>query len=114
MLRTDPHRDWTLAPSHSIVHIRLPCPNCGWAGNAPNAPLDIHGSGGAVFTAVCTDHGPYDVLLAPDRPEPYIDLAPSPAPAARTAHPAPRSPPPGSARTLISPSLDCCPTLRRL
>lgn len=67
---------WALAPSHGIVHVRLPCPTCGWAEKrAERTRLDIHGSGGAVFKAVCTDHGPYEVLVTPDRPEPYIDLA---------------------------------------
>jgi ASC-1-like (ASCH) protein len=55
---------WPLAPSHGQVHLRLPCPQCGWAEKR----------GGADFAAVCTDHGDYEVAITADTST-YLDLA---------------------------------------
>ncbi|MFC5835774.1 ASCH domain-containing protein [Nonomuraea insulae] len=66
---------WPLAPSHGQVHLRLPCPECGWAEKrAERTKLIRVGSGGADFTAVCTDHGPYEVAVTADSGA-YLDLA---------------------------------------
>ena len=67
---------WWMAPSHGVVHVRLPCPDCGWAEKRGDrtrlARLD---EDGAVFTAVCLDHGRYEVHVDPEDPHPYLDLA---------------------------------------
>lgn len=66
---------WPLAPSHGQVHLRFPCPQCGWAEKrAERTALAMAGSGGAEFSAVCTDHGDYKVTITPDSPA-YLDLA---------------------------------------
>jgi ASC-1-like (ASCH) protein len=66
---------WPLAPSHGQVHLRFPCPQCGWAEKrAERTRLAAVGSGGAEFTAVCTDHGDYKVTVTPDS-RAYLDLA---------------------------------------
>lgn len=66
---------WPLAPSHGQVHLRLPCPQCGWAEKrAERTRLIRAGSGGADFAAVCTDHGPYEVAVTTDTGA-YLDLA---------------------------------------
>ncbi|WP_243773721.1 ASCH domain-containing protein [Actinomadura barringtoniae] len=66
---------WPLAPSHGQVHLRLPCPQCGWAEKrAERTQLRRAGSGGADFTAVCTDHGDYEVAVTSDSGG-YLDLA---------------------------------------
>ncbi|MGN9846907.1 hypothetical protein ACTMTI_53350 [Nonomuraea sp. H19] len=66
---------WPLAPSHGQVHLRLPCPECGWAEkSAERTKLVRAGSGGADFAAVCTDHGPYGVAVTADTGA-YPDLA---------------------------------------
>lgn len=66
---------WPLAPSHGQVHIRLPCPQCGWAEKrAERTRLLRTGSGGADFAAVCTDHGDYEVAVTADTSA-YLDLA---------------------------------------
>jgi ASC-1-like (ASCH) protein len=66
---------WPLAPSHGQVHLRFPCPECGWAEKrAERTELITAGSGGAQVTAVCTDHGDYEVSISPDT-GPYLDLA---------------------------------------
>jgi ASC-1-like (ASCH) protein len=66
---------WPLAPSHGQVHLRLPCPACGWAEKrAERTSLLRIGSGGADFAAVCTDHGDYQVAVTADSPA-YLDLA---------------------------------------
>lgn len=66
---------WPLAPSHGQVHLRFPCPQCGWAEKrAERTRLAMAGSGGAEFTAVCTDHGDYKISVTPDSPA-YLDLA---------------------------------------
>ncbi|MFC4906887.1 ASCH domain-containing protein [Actinomadura gamaensis] len=66
---------WPLAPSHGQVHIRLPCPDCGWAEKrAERTRLLRTGSGGADFAAVCTDHGDYNAAITADTGA-YLDLA---------------------------------------
>jgi ASC-1-like (ASCH) protein len=66
---------WPLAPSHGQVHLRLPCPQCGWAEKrAERTRLIRTGSGGADFAAVCTDHGDYEVAVTADTGG-YLDLA---------------------------------------
>ncbi|WP_307801628.1 ASCH domain-containing protein [Actinomadura violacea] len=66
---------WPLAPSHGQVHLRFPCPQCGWAEKrAERTELLRTGSGGADFAAVCTDHGPYEVAVTADTTT-YLDLA---------------------------------------
>ncbi|WP_245679180.1 ASCH domain-containing protein [Actinomadura hibisca] len=66
---------WPLAPSHGQVHVRLPCPQCGWTEKrAERTRLIRTGSGGADFAAVCTDHGDYEVVVTADTSA-YLDLA---------------------------------------
>jgi ASC-1-like (ASCH) protein len=66
---------WPLAPSHGQVHLRFPCPQCGWAEKrAERTRLSMAGSGGAQFAAVCTDHGEYEVTVTPESAA-YLDLA---------------------------------------
>ena len=66
---------WPLAPSHGQVHLRLPCPQCGWAEKrAERTHLLRTGSGGADFAAVCTDHGDYEVNVTADSGG-YLDLS---------------------------------------
>jgi ASC-1-like (ASCH) protein len=66
---------WPLAPSHGQVHLRLPCPRCGWAEKrAERTRLLRSGSGGADFAAVCTDHGEHEVSVTADT-DVYLDLA---------------------------------------
>ncbi|WP_248961358.1 ASCH domain-containing protein [Sphaerisporangium perillae] len=66
---------WPLAPSHGQVHLRLPCPQCGWAEKrAERTRLLRTGSGGADFSAVCTDHGDYEIAVSTDTGT-YLDLA---------------------------------------
>ncbi|WP_255218810.1 ASCH domain-containing protein [Actinomadura formosensis] len=65
---------WPLAPSHGHVHLRLPCPQCGWAEKrGERTRLLRTGSGGADFAAVCTDHGDYEVAVTADTGA-YLDL----------------------------------------
>lgn len=66
---------WPLAPSHGQVHLRLPCPQCGWAEKrAERTQMLRSGPGGADFTAVCTDHGDYKISVTTDSSA-YLDLA---------------------------------------
>jgi hypothetical protein len=66
---------WPLAPSHGQVHLRFPCPECGWAEKRAERTRLIHaGSGGARFAAVCADHGDYEITITSDSPA-YLDLA---------------------------------------
>ena len=77
-LRTLHHLDairWPLAPSHGVVHLRVPCPTCGWAEKRAERTRIVNiGDATATVAAVCTDHGDYEVTLTPE-PGPYIDLA---------------------------------------
>jgi ASC-1-like (ASCH) protein len=66
---------WSLAPSHGQVHLRLPCPECGWAEKrAERTRLLRAAPGGADFAAVCTDHGDYKVTVTADTSA-YLDLS---------------------------------------
>ncbi|HET9255119.1 MAG TPA: ASCH domain-containing protein [Pseudonocardiaceae bacterium] len=67
---------WWLAPSHGVVHIRIPCPGCGWAEKrADRTKLTHLDEDGATFMAVCLDHGDYEVHIDPEDDQPYLDLA---------------------------------------
>lgn len=67
---------WWLAPSHGVVHVRLPCARCGWAEKrGDRTKLVSLDEAGAVFTAVCLDHGSYAAHVDPADDEPYLDLA---------------------------------------
>ncbi|GAA3419357.1 ASCH domain-containing protein [Streptosporangium vulgare] len=77
-LRTQRQLDtirWPLSPSHGIVHLRLPCPACGWAEKrAERTKLTRLADASGAFTAVCTTCGPYEITVTPEA-GPYIDLA---------------------------------------
>lgn len=67
---------WWMAPSHGVVHIRIPCPECGWAEKRADRTKLAHlDEDGATFTAVCLDHGPYQTHIDPADDLPYLDLA---------------------------------------
>ncbi len=67
---------WWMAPSHGVVHVRLPCPECGWAEKRGDRTKLVRlDEDGAVFTAVCLDHGRYEVHVDPEDPSTYLDLA---------------------------------------
>ncbi|MFD2422492.1 ASCH domain-containing protein [Amycolatopsis pigmentata] len=67
---------WWMAPSHGVVHIRVPCPECGWAEKRGDRTKLAHlDEDGATFTAVCFDHGPYEAHIDPEDDQPYLDLA---------------------------------------
>ncbi|HEX6402020.1 MAG TPA: ASCH domain-containing protein [Pseudonocardiaceae bacterium] len=67
---------WWMAPSHGVVHIRIPCPECGWAEKRADRTKLAHlDEDGATFTAVCFDHGPYKAHIDPEDDAPYLDLA---------------------------------------
>ncbi|SMC83480.1 ASC-1 homology (ASCH) domain-containing protein [Lentzea albidocapillata] len=67
---------WWMAPSHGVVHIRVPCPDCGWAEKRADRTKLAHlDEDGATFTAVCLDHGAYEVHIDPEDDAPYLDLA---------------------------------------
>jgi ASC-1-like (ASCH) protein len=67
---------WWMAPSHGVVHIRIPCPECGWAEKrADRTKLTRLDEDGATFTAACLDHGPYEAHIDPEGDRPYLDLA---------------------------------------
>ncbi|MFI7673367.1 ASCH domain-containing protein [Actinophytocola sp. NPDC049390] len=67
---------WWMAPSHGVVHVRVPCPDCGWAEKrADRTKLVRLDEDGATFTAVCLDHGDYGVHIDPEDDAPYLDLA---------------------------------------
>jgi ASC-1-like (ASCH) protein len=78
-LRTLEHLEeirWWMAPSHGTVHIRIPCPSCGWAEKrADRTRLRRLDEDGATFTAVCFDHGAYETHIDPEDDQPYVDLA---------------------------------------
>ena len=65
---------WWLAPSHGSVHLRVPCPDCGWAEKrAERTQLVKHYDGVAVVAAECFDHGEYEVEIGADGRN-YLDL----------------------------------------
>ncbi|MQB02515.1 MAG: hypothetical protein GEU78_20315, partial [Actinobacteria bacterium] len=70
---------WPLAPSHGVVHVRLPCPDCHWAEKRAERTQLITATGTAArFAAVCTDHGDYEISVNPEQPgsdNGYLDLA---------------------------------------
>lgn len=67
---------WWMAPSHGVVHVRMPCPHCGWAEKRADRTKLAHlDEDGATFTAVCFDHGAYEVHVDPEDDAPYLDLA---------------------------------------
>ncbi|MEV6608084.1 ASCH domain-containing protein [Kutzneria sp. NPDC051319] len=67
---------WWMAPSHGVVHIRVPCPECGWAEKrGDRTKLVGLDEDGATFAAVCLDHGCYEVHVDPEDDQPYLDLA---------------------------------------
>ena len=66
---------WWLSPSTGVVHTRLPCPECGWAEKRAERTRLVRLDGdGAVFTAVCHDHGDYELCIDPVDGG-YVDLA---------------------------------------
>ncbi|WP_246367523.1 ASCH domain-containing protein [Kibdelosporangium persicum] len=67
---------WWMAPSHGVIHIRVPCPDCGWAEKRADRTKLAHlDEDGATFTAVCFDHGTYEAHIDPEDDQPYLDLA---------------------------------------
>jgi ASC-1-like (ASCH) protein len=67
---------WWMAPSHGVIHVRVPCPDCGWAEKRGDRTKLAHlDEDGATFTAVCFDHGPYEAHIDPEDDAPYLDLA---------------------------------------
>jgi ASC-1-like (ASCH) protein len=67
---------WGMAPSHGVVHIRVPCTECGWAEKRADRTKLAHlDEDGATFTAVCLDHGAYEAHIDPEDGQPYLDLA---------------------------------------
>lgn len=57
---------WWLNPSTGVVHTRLPCPTCGWAEKRAERTRLVRLDGdGAVFSAICHDHGPYELCIDP-------------------------------------------------
>lgn len=67
---------WWLAPSHGTVHVRIPCPDCGWAEKRADRTKLAHlDEDGATFNAVCLDHGAYAAHVDPEDDSPYLDLA---------------------------------------
>src|ERR1700722_16331838 len=66
---------WWLNPSTGIVHTRLPCPSCGWAEKrAEQTRLVRVDEDGAIFTAVCYEHGDYEMCIDPVDGG-YLDLS---------------------------------------
>jgi ASC-1-like (ASCH) protein len=67
---------WWMAPSHGVVHVRVPCPECGWAEKRSDRTKLVRlDEDGATFTAVCLDHGDYEAHVDPEDDTPYLDLA---------------------------------------
>jgi ASC-1-like (ASCH) protein len=59
-----------------VVHIRVPCPECGWAEKRADRTKLAHlDEDGDTFTAVCFDHGPYEAHIDPENDQPSLDLA---------------------------------------
>ncbi|MFI5617423.1 ASCH domain-containing protein [Streptomyces sp. NPDC051567] len=64
-----------LAPNTGSAHIRLPCPVCGWAEKyADRTRLLELDDAGALFEAVCFEHGLYEADITPLGGG-YLDLA---------------------------------------
>lgn len=65
---------WWLAPSHGSVHLRVPCPQCGWAEKrAERTQLIRLYDGAALFGAECFEHGEYEVEIGAEGKN-YLDL----------------------------------------
>jgi ASC-1-like (ASCH) protein len=65
---------WWLAPSHGSVHLRVPCPECGWAEKrGERTQIVRHYDCTAVISAECFDHGEYEVEIGTDGYQ-YLDL----------------------------------------
>ncbi|WP_078656574.1 ASCH domain-containing protein [Kitasatospora aureofaciens] len=77
-LRTLEHLDairWWLSPAHGAAHVRIPCPECGWSEkHAEQTRLVELDDSGALFTAVCLNHGHYEANIDPFGGG-YLDLA---------------------------------------
>jgi hypothetical protein len=65
---------WHLAPSTGVPHVRVPCPDCGWADKYAIHTIVHATPEGATVRAVCLNHGPYEVHIGPDG-DGYLDLA---------------------------------------
>lgn len=66
---------WWLSPSHGVVHLRLPCPQCGWAEKRAERTHIVRAEEDvATLSAVCLDHGKFEADIEPVN-ETYIDLA---------------------------------------
>lgn len=70
----DEIRFW-LAPASGTAHIRLPCPVCGWAEKYADRTrlLELDDSG-ALFEAMCHEHGRYEADITPLGGT-YLDLS---------------------------------------
>ncbi|MFF2044415.1 ASCH domain-containing protein [Kitasatospora sp. NPDC058170] len=77
-LRTLDHLDairWWLSPAHGAAHIRIPCPQCGWAEKyAQRTRLLELDDSGALFTSTCLTHGPHEANIDPFGGG-YLDLS---------------------------------------
>ncbi|WP_348533219.1 ASCH domain-containing protein [Kitasatospora sp. MAA4] len=77
-LRTLEHLDdfrWWLSPTDGSAHIRIPCPQCGWAQKyAEETRLIELDDSGALFSSVCLNHGRYEADVDPFGGG-YIDLS---------------------------------------
>lgn len=66
---------WWLAPSQGQVHLRVPCPSCGWAEKrAERTRILRHDNGYAAIAAHCLHHGEYGVEIGSDGGA-YLDLS---------------------------------------
>lgn len=65
---------WWLAPSHGSVHLRVPCPQCGWAEKRSERTRLVKSNlESAIISAECFDHGEYEVEIGLDGLN-YLDL----------------------------------------
>jgi hypothetical protein len=63
-----------LAPSTGTPHVRVPCPDCGWADKFAIRTTVHPTPTRAIVQADCLNHGPYAVEITPDGGG-YLDLA---------------------------------------
>ncbi|NTB87731.1 hypothetical protein [Agrobacterium tumefaciens] len=69
------HIKWWLSPSQGAVHLRVPCPVCGWAEKrAERTRVLKHTKECAVVAAHCLNHGEYGVEIGMDGKN-YLDLS---------------------------------------
>jgi len=67
---------WWMAPSHGVVHIRLPCPECGWAEKrGDRTKTRRSGRGRRHVHSGVPGPGDYEVHIDPEDGAPYLDLA---------------------------------------